>query len=34
MQIMEEVSERVQVIYTEIPVSRYVAQWVNDFLFP
>ena len=34
MQMMEEVSEHVGVNYTKIPDSRYVAQPVDDFLFP
>ena len=34
MQIMEEVSEHVRMIYTDTPDSRYVAQPVNDFLIP
>ena len=34
MQMMEEVSEHVRMIYTDTPDSRYVAQPVNDFLIP
>ena len=34
MQMMEEVSEHVGMNYPEIPDSRYVAQPVDDFLFP
>ena len=34
MQMMEEVSEHVGMNYPEVPDSRYVAQPVNDFLFP
>ena len=34
MQMMEEVSDHVGVNYPEIPDSRYVAQPVDDFLFP
>ena len=33
-QIIEEVSEHVWMNYAEIPDSRYVAQLVDDFLFP
>ena len=34
MQRMEEVSEHVGMNYPEIPDSRFVAQPVDDFLFP
>ena len=34
MQMMDEVSEHVGVNYSGIPDSRFVAQPVNDFLFP
>ena len=34
MQLMEEVSEHVEMNYPEILGSRYVAQPVGDFLFP
>ena len=34
MQMMDEVSEHVGMNYTEIPGSRYVAQPVDNFLFP
>ena len=34
MQMMEEVSEHVGMNYPEIPDSRFVAQPVDDFLFP
>ena len=34
IQMMEEVSEHVGMKYPEIPDSRYVAQPVDDFLFP
>ena len=34
MQMMEEVSDHVGVNYPEIPDSRFVAQPVDDFLFP
>ena len=34
MQMMEEVSEHVGIYYPEIPDSRFVAQPVDDFLFP
>ena len=34
MQMMEEVSDHVGMSYPEIPDSRYVAQQVNNFLFP
>ena len=34
MQMMEEVSEYVGMNYTDTPESRYVAQPVDDFLFP
>ena len=34
MQMMDEVSEHVGVNYSEIPDSRFVAQPVDDFLFP
>ena len=34
MQIMEEVSDHVGMNYPEIPDSRFVAQPVDDFLFP
>ena len=34
MQMVEEVSEHVGMNYTEIPDSRFVAQRVDDFLFP
>ena len=34
MQMMEEVSDRVGMNYPEIPDSRFVAQPVDDFLFP
>ena len=34
MQLMEEISEHVGMSYLEIPDSRYVAQPVDDFLFP
>ena len=34
MQMMEEVSEHVGMNYPETPDSRYVAQTVDDFLFP
>ena len=34
MQMMEEVSEHVGINYPEIPDSRYMAQSVDDFLFP
>ena len=34
MQLMEEVSEHVGINYPEILDSRYLAQLVNDFLFP
>ena len=34
MQMMEEVSDHVGMIYSEIPDSRFVAQPVDDFLFP
>ena len=34
MQMMEEVAEHVGMNYPEIPDSRYVAQPINDFLFP
>ena len=33
-QMIEKVSERVGMNYPEIPDSRYVAQPVDDFLFP
>ena len=34
MQMMEEVSEHVGMDYSEVPDSRFVAQAVEDFLFP
>ena len=34
MQMMEEVSDHVGMNYPEIPDSRFVAQPVEDFLFP
>ena len=34
MQMMEEVAEHVGMNYPEIPDSRFVAQPVDDFLFP
>ena len=34
MQMMEEVAELMGMIYPVTPDSRYVAQPVNDFLFP
>ena len=34
MQMMAEVSEHVGMNYPEIPESRFVAQPVDDFLFP
>ena len=34
MQMMEEVSDHVEMNYTEIPDSKFVAQPVDDFLFP
>ena len=34
MQMMEEVSDHVGMNYSEIPDSRFVAQPVDDFLFP
>ena len=34
MQMMEEVSEHVELNYPEIPDSRIVAEPVDDFLFP
>ena len=34
MQMMEEVSDHVEINYPEIPDSRFVAQPVDDFLFP
>ena len=34
MQMMEEVSDHVGINYPEIPDSRFVAQPVDDFLFP
>ena len=34
MQMMEEVSEHVGMNYPEIPDSRFVAQPIDDFLFP
>ena len=34
MQMMEEVSDHVGMNYPEIPDSRFVAQTVDDFLFP
>ena len=34
MQMMEEVTEHVGMNYPEIPDSRFVAQSVDDFLFP
>ena len=34
MQVMEEVSDHVGMNYPEIPDSRFVAQPVDDFLFP
>ena len=34
MQVMEEVSEHVGMNYPEIPDTRFVAQPVDDFLFP
>ena len=34
MQMMEEVSDHVGMNYPEIPDSRFVAQRVDDFLFP
>ena len=34
MQMMEEVSEHVGMNYPEIPDSRFVAESVDDFLFP
>ena len=34
MQMMEEVAEHVGMNYPEIPDSRYVAQPLDDFLFP
>ena len=34
MQMMEEVSDHVGMNYPEIPVSKFVAQPVDDFLFP
>ena len=34
MQIMKEISEQVGMNYREISDSRFVAQPVNDFLFP
>ena len=34
MQMMEEVSDHVGMNYPEIPDSRFVAQPVDDFLFP
>ena len=34
MQMMAEVSEHVGMNYPEIPYSRFVAQPVDDFLFP
>ena len=34
MQMLEEVSDHVGINYPEIPDSRFVAQPVDDFLFP
>ena len=34
MQMMEEVTEQVEKNYSETPDSRFVAQHVDDFLFP
>ena len=34
MQMMEEISDHVGMTYPEIPDSRFVAQPVDDFLFP
>ena len=34
MQMMEEISDHVVMNYPEIPDSRFVAQPVDDFLFP
>ena len=34
MQMMDEVSDHVGINYPEIPDSRFVAQPVDDFLFP
>ena len=34
MQMMEEVSDHVWMNYPEVPDSRFVAQPVDDFLFP
>ena len=34
MQMMDEVSDHVEMNYPEIPVSRFLAQPVDDFLFP
>ena len=34
MQMMEEISDHVGMSYPEIPDSRFVAQPVDDFLFP
>ena len=34
IQVMEEVSDHVGMNYPEIPDSRFVAQPVDDFLFP
>ena len=34
MQMMKEISEQVAMNYREISDSRFVAQPVNDFLFP
>ena len=34
MQMLEEVSDHVGMNYPEIPDSRFVAQPVDDFLFP
>ena len=34
MQMMEEISDHVRMNYPEIPDSRFVAQPVDDFLFP
>ena len=34
IQTMQEVSEHVGMNYPDIPDSRYVAQLVNDFIFP
>ena len=34
MKMMEEVAEHVGLDYSDTPDSRYVAQPVDDFLFP